>query len=212
MNKPKYWLYRHGNIPFRGDYLQAKLETPIEHDDNRLCHFKQGDKTFTIKSPAQVESFGKEFELTYSINPNHPTPDYYPESYSFDLYSERLINLVDKFGVKFEHFPVKLIDKKGKPINNLKYNIFHFMEDVVDGMDQEKSEWVGDFHIGIPRLVLDYNKFEHRPMILLDHLYIRLIRDDLKQEIIKLGITGFGFLDPLKYRSGKYGFPPNFED
>jgi len=79
-------------------------------------------------------------------------------------------------------------------------------------MDEEQSEWMGDCDVGIPRLVLDCSKFEHRPVFLCNHIYVPLMRDDLKQAIQCQRITGFGFLKPERYRSGSYGFPPDFDD
>jgi hypothetical protein len=38
------------------------------------------------------------------------------------------------------------------------------------------------------------------------------MRGDVKQEIQAQGITGFGFLSPDRYRSGIYGFAPDYDE
>lgn len=121
-----------------------------------------------------------------------------------------------RYEVKFEAFSVTLVDDAGAEQSHLKYYVFHSLEGILDAMDQEKSEWKGDRRLGVARLVLDYSKFEHRPLFVCKGIYEPLMRDDLKQEIQRLGITGFGFLTPEKYQSGRDGyrvrFPPPYED
>ena len=94
---------------------------------------------------------------------------------------------------------------------NLKYYVFHLLEGVLNCMDEEKSKWTGDFDIGIPGLVLNYGQFEQRPMFWCNHIYVPLMRDDVKNEFQKQQITGFEFLEPERYCCGEYGPPPDFE-
>ena len=72
-------------------------------------------------------------------------------------------------------------------------------------MDKQKSDWKGDFRIGIPRLILDYSLFVHRPIILSADIHVKLIRDDVRKSIERERITGFAFLDPEKFHSGRFG-------
>jgi hypothetical protein len=160
----------------------------------------------------QNEPYGIDLALTYQINPKHPHPDNYLDSFGFSLYSKRLVELMQSFGVRSEVFPATLVDKQGNVQSHLQYYVFHLLEGVLPAMDEEQSGWTGDHDIGIPRLVLDYGKFEHRPIFKCNHIYVHLMRDDLKQEIQRQGITGFGFLAPGRYRSGSFGLAPDFND
>lgn len=202
-----YWIYSLRSYVWRNQYVQAKLLT---HQDWEAV--KRQESGFGFKSIIQDEPYGIDLKLTYQVNPKHPHPDHYFETHSFDLYSKRLINLMRNFDVKFESFPVTMVDKNGEELNNLHYYVFHSLEGYIDAMDEVASEWQGDTKIGIPRLVLDYTKFAHRPLFVCDKIYWPLMRDDLKQEIRRQNITGFEFLALEKFRSGKYGFVATYDD
>ena len=130
--------------------------------------------------------------------------DHYASDVGFDLYSARLIELMEAFGVKFEHFPAKLVDEKGRPLSEPRYYIFHSLEDVLDAMDKEKSEWPDNWRDGVPRLVLDYDRFEHRPLFVCKDVATRLMRNDLKETVKAQNITGFWFRRLEDYKSGKH--------
>lgn len=201
-----YWVYRTHIFTWRNQYVQAKLISPPA----RSLVEQYGQYGF--RSALQDEPYGVALALTYQIDPRHPHPDHYFQSASFTLFSERLVKLMQSFGVKAEVFPVTMVDKEGNNQAQLKYFVFHSLEGVLDAMDKEASQWTGDYDIGIPRLVLDHTKFDHRPIFKCNHIYVPLMRDDLKQEIRRQGITGFDFLAPERYRSGSYGPTPEFDD
>lgn len=201
-----YWIYRTRSYVCTGEFVQAKLVSPPAH--SLVEEYAQ----LGFRSPLQDEPYNVELDLIYRVNPKHPFPDNYMDSFGFKLFSERLVDLMDAFGVRFEVFPVKLVSKHGTIEPAPRYFAFHSLEGVRNAMDESRSEWTGDWHNGIPRLVLDYSKFEHRPIFKCNHIYVPLMREDLKQEILRQGISGFEFLDPEQYRSGKYGFSPDFDD
>jgi hypothetical protein len=201
-----YWVFETKSSVWRRQSVHATLVTP-----------KTAPKTLTdcgygFRGPQQLEPYGVDLCLTYRIDSQAPTPDNFSESFGFRLFSRRLIKLLHEFGVCFEAFPVTMIDKQGRALPYLDYSVFHLLEKNLDAMDEERSSWTGDFHVGILRLVLDLDKFEHRPLFWCDKVFVPLMRDDLKTEIQRRGITGFGFLLPERYRSGEYGFPPDFDD
>lgn len=205
--KVKYWVYRTRIYECNNEIVQANLIKPPP--DSLIEQYS----SLGFKSPMQDEPYNlKKVEFVYQINPKHPAPDNYLDSFGFSLYSKRLVELMDSFGVKFESFPVKMVDERGRLQKHLKYFIFHSLEGVLDAMDEKRSEWRGDYDIGVPRLVLDYNRFEHRPIFKCNHIWVPLMRDDLKREIQEQGISGFSFLSPERYRSGRYGFPPDFNE
>jgi len=201
-----YWVYQTRIYYWRSQYVQARLIEPPPRDLKKLY----SDDGF--RDPMQDEPYGVNLALTYKINPKHPHPDNYFQSAGFTLFSGRLVELMQSFGVKSEVFPVTMVDQERNIQSDLKYYVFHSLEGVLEAMDEEQSEWTGDRDIGIPHLVLDESKFERRPIFLSNHIYIPLMRDDLKQEIQHQGITGFSFLAPERYRSGSYGFAPDFDD
>ena len=201
-----YWVYRTHIFTWRNQYVQAKLISPPARS-----LIEQYGK-YGVRSGLQEEPYGVEPRLVFQIDPRHPHPDYYFQSANFPLFSERLVVLMQSFSVKAETFPVTLVDKQGNEQPDLKYFVFHSLEGVLDAMDKEASQWTGNYDVGIPRLVLDYTKFEHRPLFKCNHVYVPLMRDDLKQEIQRRGITGFAFLSPERYHCGSYGFAPDFDE
>lgn len=201
-----YWVYRTRVYEWRSEIVQAKLISPPTHQ------LVDRHSVGGLHSPHQDEPYGVELDLVYRVNTKHLSPDNYLDSFGFSLYSERLVHLLSSFGVSSEVFPVTMVDTLGSVQHHLRYFVFHSLEGVLDAMDEEKSEWAGDHDLGIPRLVLNSESFEHRPIFLCNHIYVPLMRDDLKQEIRRQGITGFAFLAPERYRSGSYGFPPDFDD
>lgn len=201
-----YWVYQTHILTWRNQYVQAKLISPPAKALRELY----GPAGY--RSGLQDEPYGAELDLTFQVDPRHPHPDNYFQSASFNLFSERLVQLMTNFGVKAEVFPVKLVDKRGESLPDLQYFVFHSLEGVLDAMDEEKSEWTGDHDRGIPRLVLDYDKFEHRPIFKCNHIYVPLMRDDVKKAILAEGMTGFAFLAPERYRTGSFGPTPEFGD
>ena len=194
-----YWCYQRKRSVRHNQVVQAELVTPVRKKVGK------GECGFGFASPRQDQPYGVELKLIYRVNPKHSHPDNYAESHAFDLYSARLVELMQSFGVKFEAFPVTMVDPKGNVLPELRYFVFHSLEGRIDAMDHEQSEWPGDIRIGIPRLALDYSKFEHRPLFTCAYVEVPLMRDDLKQEINRLNISGFGFLAPEKYCSGREG-------
>jgi len=201
-----YWVYRNRIFTWRNQYVQAKLVSPPA-DSLVTLYGKYG-----YRGGLQDEPYGADLELTFQVDTRHPHPDNHFQSASFTLFSKRLVELMQSYGVKAEIFPVTIVDKQGKLLPDLCYYVFHCLEGVLPAMDEERSGWTGDPDVGIPHLVLKDDGFEHRPMFRCNHIYVPLMRDDLKLEIRRRGITGFAFLSPERYRSGSYGFPPDFDE
>jgi hypothetical protein len=190
----------------RNDWVQAELLSPSPR------WLTQEARQLGFRSSKQNDPYGIELSPIYQVNASHPHPDNYLDSFGFALYSKRLVELLQSYEIKSEIFGATMLDQEGNFLSNLTYFIFHLLEGVLDAMDEEKSGWTGDHEVGISHLVLDYDKFEHRPLFKCNHVYVSLMRDDLKQEIQRQGITGFAFLSPERYRSGSYGFAPEFDE
>ena len=176
---PKYWVYQTHIFTYGVQYVRAKLITPDRYEDNKFYYGKGKDEVW-IKSSQQYEPYSVNLKLTYQVNPKHRCPDNYYASHGFTLFSEKLIQLMEEFGVRFEKFPVKMVDKSGVELKDLKYFVFHSFEKVLPAMDEKKSQWKNRDQ-GVSSLVLDLGNFEHRPVFLCNHLYVQLMRDDLKQ-------------------------------
>lgn len=160
----------------------------------------------------QDRPYGAEVQWTFRINPTHSHPDNYGDNTGFTLFSQQLVQLMQSFDVKAEYFPITLIDAQSHPQPHLDYFVFHSLEGVQPAMNEAQSGWTGDYKVGIPRLVLDYSKFEHRPLFVCEHIYVPLMRNDLKQAIQQHGITGFEFCRLERYTTGKYGLVLDFDE
>lgn len=152
----------------------------------------------------QSRPYEKHPDLVFRINSKHPRPDNYQhEAFGLPLYSKRVIQLMRKFDVHFEYFPVTMVDSDNVVQKEPDYYIFHFLEAPQDAMDKEKSKWQGSSRIGVPQLILDYTRFEHRPVIKCTGVNVDLIRDDVKREIEEGKMTGFDFFRPEDYSTGR---------
>ncbi|MEZ5650950.1 MAG: hypothetical protein R3E87_10425 [Burkholderiaceae bacterium] len=199
----RYWMYQVRSSIDDDREIQAALLSPSTHPAHA------GDCGFGFASPLQDEPYGVPLKLLYQVRMSDKHPDFYPDSHGFCLFSERLVNVMRHFEVKAEYFPVRMIDENGDTLP-LSYYVFHSLEGVIDVLDPARSEWTGDWRVGVPRVVLKPDGFPQRPIFVCDHLYEPMMRDDLKQSIQGAGITGFGFLNPLRYRCGSHGFPPPY--
>jgi hypothetical protein len=192
-----YWIYRTRIYAWRNQPVQAKLARPLPNQ------IKEVYSAFGFRDPMQNEPYGADLQLVFQVNPKHPHPDNYFNDVGFQLYSAYLVDLLQGFDVRAEAFPVMTIDKSGNELRNLTYFVYHPLEGVLPAMDEEKSGWTGDRDEGIQSLILDYSKFEPRPLFYCNHIYVPLMRDDLKRAIEQSGITGFDFFRPESYHTGQ---------
>jgi hypothetical protein len=193
-----YWIYRTAVQMAKNEPLMAHLVEPTNLRE------KYRDEDF--KSSKQIESYPQKIQLKYQIMSRDLFPDNYADSHGFDLFSERLIELVKQFNVKFELFPVIFVDNNDCLVASPKYYTFHSLEGVIDAIDEVQSNLKTDpndrTYLSIQKLVLDYDSFEHRPLFTCNKAGLQLMRDDLKQAIKAKNITGFQFLKPEKYSFG----------
>lgn len=202
----QYWIYQKNIFTWRNQPIQAKLIEPAARELTALY----GDRGF--RSPLQSEPYNVDLSLVYRINPQHPHPDNYFESAGFNLYSKPLAYLLDQFGMRAETFPAMLVDSDGIEQTHLNYLVYHVTEGVIDAMDKEDSGWSDDEGGSVAHLVLADGEFETRPIFTCAGVYLNLMRDDVRQAILDAGLTGFRWLKPSAYRSGRYGLPPSFEE
>jgi hypothetical protein len=193
-----YWIYRTQIVEIKGEIVQAQLVDPAPRD---LLHTY---KAFGFQDPMQNQPYGIDLELVFQVDPDHPKYDNYYQGAGFQLYSKRLITLMESCFVNAEIFPAKVVDKNHKELKEFDYYVFHSLEGIQPAMDELCSGWTGDHDIGIPILVLDYSKFEQRPIFICNHVYVPLMRDNLKILIEDAGITGFDFQPIDRFKSGSF--------
>jgi hypothetical protein len=114
-------------IQWQGVNLQAEMQSdlPIEW---------QMKHDWWVSVPLQ----GLIPPLTFSIHSDAPPIDNYFTGAEFDLYSERFISIINQTGVRYETFPVSIIDQKTEKIIEHSYKLFHLLE--IDlAVDGEKS-------------------------------------------------------------------------
>ncbi len=195
-----YWIYRTRFFEKNGNTIQAQLVDPAPK--NLIKTYG----AYGFQDPMQQHPYGTNLKLTFQVDPLDPQYDNYYQGAGFTLYSERLVAVMNSFGVKGEAFPASFVDKDYKLLNNLRsYFVFHSLEGIQPAMDEKASGWAEDRDIGIKKLVLDFEKFEHRPVFVCNNVYVPLMRDDLKKEIEKQSISGFRFYSPEDFKTGKYG-------
>src|SRR3989344_2000028 len=94
-----YWIYRTRVNYYRNQMVMAKLvspETPVAG----------------IRSPFQGEPYGVDLKPVYQVNPKWRHPDNYCDSFGFNLFSRRLVDVMREFGVKNETFLAEMVDNK----------------------------------------------------------------------------------------------------
>jgi len=211
----KFWVFRTMLGSYGQAYVQAELKTPNYFADG-IHWYGEGDDRVGIKTDRESESYGVNLKLTYSVNPKHNHPDSYSENHGLDLYSDRLIDLLHEVGVDFESFPVKMIDRQGNELPELKYSVFHLLNANEYGLiDLDASGWIEDEEYGergVNGIVLKEGYIVKNKMFHPAPLFCNMMTDDLRKLINERGITGFKFLHPLRYKSGKFGFSPNYDD
>lgn len=192
VNYPKYFIYRTFIYTSGGGLRVAKLVSKMP----------------AVKDPMQKEPYDVNFELTYQINPRFEPPDNYADSHGFSLFSKRLIDIIDKYEVEYEKFPIKVVDKNGKELNNLKYWVFHLLEEYQDGLNEKASGYNENELSRIKKLVLNYSKFDHKPLFYLKKVYFPMIREDLKNDLEENKISGFTFVSADDYNPYHFNFAP----
>ncbi|TSC85285.1 MAG: hypothetical protein G01um101416_976 [Microgenomates group bacterium Gr01-1014_16] len=151
-----YWMYRTRVGSYRNQLVVAKLVSPSTPVPG-------------IKSPFQEELYGVDLNPVYQVNPKWRHPDNYCDSFGFNLFSRRLVDLMREFGVRHESFLADMVDKTGRRLLNLEYYVAHFLG----------------------------NMFEPGPLMIDNKKYKLLMRNDMMEEILQRGISGFEFLSQV---------------
>ena len=119
-----YFVFRHAIRSFRNQTIQAKIQKTIPEIQPHWWDCKP------LSTPLS--------SITFAINRNWPLPDNFFTGNLLDLYSSRMIALLNEAGVKFETFSTEIIDSKTEAVLPVSYEIFHLLESF-SGVDWEKS-------------------------------------------------------------------------
>jgi len=198
-----YWVYRTRTFVWRRREIRAGLVSPTVDELKRYN---------TFVGALQDPPFGVEAQWVFSVPPAPHLPDNLRGGPGFLLNSQRLVRVMQSFGAAAEYFPATLVNRHGRPQTDFDYAVFHLVEGTQPAMDEVESGWTGERATGIPRLVLDLASFEQRPIFVCDHIYVTLIRDDVKRAIQAQGLTGFEFCRPERFSTGRYGLTLEFEE
>lgn len=141
--------------------------------------------------------------LTFLVSSKSPKPDnLFTGTLSIELYTSRLVKLLEEAGVKYETFPAKIIDRKTKSELPIHYKAFHLLE-IYPALDEEKSV-INYQNYTIEKLVLkDKITLISRPLFRIkEHCGIVLIHKKLKETLEKAQITGCVFTPVESFRPG----------
>lgn len=139
-------------------------------------------------------------EFTFEIDPSYPAPDNYWTGTEFDLYSPRLIDLLQASGISFETFPAKFIDSRTGEATSLPHRVFHLLERwPAFNLEESRIELPEIVSFVILKQRLEEPKLLFRAAELDSRV---LIHDALKEKLINARITGCTFMPVESYVGG----------
>jgi hypothetical protein len=138
--------------------------------------------------------------LTFTANPNAPIPDNFFTGTIFDLYSVKLITLLEEFHVRFEVFPATIVVRKTNALLPVEYNVFHLLE-IEPALDVHQS--VFQAH-NIKKLVITSQCLAAaKPLFRVQEaIDLVLIHQRLKDVLTACGITGCTYTPVDEYTTG----------
>jgi hypothetical protein len=177
---------------WHGKNIQANLVTQIAEGKEREW-WRQWVGFEPLSTPP---------ELTFTAPAAASFPDNLYALTVMHLYSARLISLLSKYDVKFECFPVRLIDDKTGadiPSHHFAFRLLETMECI----DYDESIIGGGPTPDIDKLALKSSCQEaNRPMFRLERFLLTIINSDLKTALENENITGLKYVAVQDYRLG----------
>lgn len=119
-----YTLLKSDAIKYRNTHLYADIASEVPDPKPDWWAAKPIHDAFPV--------------LTFTYRADMALPDNVKNGTIFDLYSSRLIALIQAAGVRFETFPALIVDKKTKQVLSDTYQIFHLLERH-PGLDRKKT-------------------------------------------------------------------------
>ena len=177
---------------FRHTFQAVKRERDVGRVENRPSTFL----------PNMWSGKPLEFEfplLRFSVPSDTKMADNHVTNTSFDLYSERLINLLQTHDVKLEAFPVVMVDSKSGDVLNLKYYIFHLLQSA-DVFDRKLSDITSGGRV--KRLVVS-DTFASSGTLMARDSYLSdltVVHQNLKQVLDDADVTGCSYTPVEQFR------------
>jgi len=165
-----YFVFESAIIPWRNSLLYATIQGGRPDFPEYEPHWYLAQPLIKPLPP-----------LTFAIHARAPKLDNYPTGTIMDLYSIRLINLLHESEVKFETFPVTIIDRKTKEVLPLHYELFHLLE-MYPAIEKQ-----------LPRgLILTEACLRSKRLLFRakEQMNLVLIHQDLKEKLEEAGIIG----------------------
>lgn len=132
----------------------------------------------------------------FYIDGKAPIFDNYNCGSGIDMYSHRLVDVIDAFDIKYEAFPSTVSDKKTGKVLDLDYFAFHLLE-ILPAIDRSKSELVYDEEnpesiAAVKKMVLSEECIEQQRLLFrpAEFFAFVLIHEKLKSEFEAHSITG----------------------
>lgn len=138
--------------------------------------------------------------VSFVVKPEWDFPDNFLTETIFDLYSSKLIKILDNAKIGFEAFPASLVDEVGNDLR-VEYRIFHLLEKY-SCLDRKLSE-INLEMLEIKKIVLDKEFLSSKKLLFrVEELsHIVLVHQDLKDALERQGITGCEYTLLSEYRS-----------
>jgi hypothetical protein len=210
-----YYVFEADIVTWRNRRVFADILTPIQYTDYSPPDW--WDATPLIKSIPTLQ---------FAVNPKAPLLDNYNIGY-YQLYSQRLIDLLQAVDVRFELFAASLVDIKTQAIISDRYAIFHLLEiysavdktlsdtgkkDLIDDIlqkeidDLEGQELFAEY-IGVRKLVVSNDRMIHpKPLFrVAEHKNLVFIHESLKVVLDAEGITGCRYTPVGEYQVLPFG-------
>lgn len=130
--------------------------------------------------------------FTFSVDAKAPFLDNYWTGTEFDLYSDKLISELYRVGIRFETFPVTVVDRRSKMTVPIEYRIFHLLESY-SGIDMDRSD---TDQYEIRKLVITKQCSQEKILMFrdLNLSNLVLIHQSLKDILDEADVTGCSYI------------------
>ncbi len=171
---------------YRNGYIQAKLLTTYEEFD------RYASAKWSLDRP--LKSLQRQMPVfKFEVRGDVPHPDNYWTGTQLDLYSGRLLALLESFGgFRFETFPAEIYERKSARRVLEDYRVFRLLETYPVISLEASIVLKEDNRTRIEKLVIDEKAADCAPPLCADESFKQyvFINDALKNALEKQGISG----------------------
>lgn len=192
-----YYIFKSQMVHWQGINLRAELP------DEFRSSWRQ-----TFDWWESVSLVGLLPSLQFLIRGEAPLSDNYYTATQFDIYSERLIAILAQTGVRYETFPVSLIDERTRNSIPHTHRLFHLLE-IDPAVDRQKSiiqEDLTNFSSvrDVYKLVLrdDFIKQGKAITRIKEFRHLTVVHEELKHTLEAANITGCSFQPVEEFTMG----------